>query len=140
VRAHFSTTIVVVEKEPMARLLLVEDDPTVLMLLEHVLRGEGYGVDCADTVGNARRYLARRQYDLVVTDGRLPDGTGMMVGDEAGEKGTKTLIITGYAFQLPREDLIRYEYLLKPVRPAELLRAIERALDVSNASTGDEAG
>jgi two-component SAPR family response regulator len=62
-----------------------------------------------------------------------------MVGDEAGAKGTKTLIITGYAFQLPREDLIRYEYLLKPVRPAELLKAIERALDSSTAST-DEVG
>jgi CheY-like chemotaxis protein len=33
----------------MARLLLVEDKPTVLLLLEHVLRGEGYAVDCADT-------------------------------------------------------------------------------------------
>jgi DNA-binding response OmpR family regulator len=113
----------------MARILLVEDDPTVLLLLEHVLRGEGYEVDCADTVGNARRYLARRKnYDLVVAAGKLPDGTGMMVGDEAVAKSIKTLIMTGYAFQLPREDLGRYDYLLKPVRPAELLRAVERAL------------
>jgi CheY-like chemotaxis protein len=75
----------------------------------------------------------------VVADGKLPDGTGMMVGDEARAKGIKTLIITGYAFQLPREDLSRYEYLLKPLRPAELLKAIERALGASNAST-DEVG
>ena len=39
---------------------------------------------------------------------------------------TKTLIVTGFAFQLPREELGRYDYLLKPVRPAELLRAIGR--------------
>jgi hypothetical protein len=52
----------------------------------------------------------------------------MMVGDEAGAKGIQTLITTGYAFQLPREDLIRYEYLLRPLRRAELSRAIERAL------------
>jgi CheY-like chemotaxis protein len=123
----------------MARILLVEDDPNVLLLLEHVLHGEGHQIDCADAVGNALRYLARRNYDLVVADGKLPDGTGMMVGDEAAAKGTKTLIITGYAFQLPREDLIRFEYLLKPVRPAELLKAIERALDSSTTST-DEVG
>jgi DNA-binding NtrC family response regulator len=123
----------------MARILLVEDDANVLLLLEHVLRGEGHQIDCADAVGNALRYLARRNYDLVVADGKLPDGTGMMVGDEAGAKGIKTLIITGYAFQLPMEELIRYEYLLKPVRPAELLKAIERALDSSATST-DEVG
>jgi two-component system response regulator HydG len=123
----------------MARLLLVEDDPNVLLLLEHVLRGEGHDIDCASTVRNARRFLAQCRYDLIVADGKLPDGTGMMVGDEAGAKGIKTLIITGYAFQLPREDLIRYEYLLKPLRPAELLRAIERTLDTSAASN-DEVG
>jgi DNA-binding response OmpR family regulator len=123
----------------MARILLVEDDPTVLLLLEHVIRGEGYDVDCADTIGNARSYLGRRDYDLVIADGKLPDGTGMMVGDDAGAKGIKTLIITGYAFQLPREDLVRYEYLLKPLRPAELLRAIERVLDSSKTSS-DKVG
>jgi DNA-binding NtrC family response regulator len=113
--------------------------PNVLLLLEHVLRGEGHDIDCASTVRNARRLLAQCRYDLIVADGKLPDGTGMMVGDEAGAKGIKTLIITGYAFQLPREDLIRYEYLLKPLRPAELLRAIERTLDTSAASN-DEVG
>jgi two-component SAPR family response regulator len=54
---------------------------------------------------------------------------GMMIGDAAGAKGINTLIITGYAFQLPREELLRYDYLLKPVPPSELLRAIERTLD-----------
>ena len=118
----------------MARVLLVEDDANVLLLLVHVLRGAGYGVDCADTVKSARSYLERRHYDLVVADGKLPDGTGMMIGDVAETKGMITLIITGFAFQLPREHLLRYEYLLKPFRPSELLRAIERALNGSTTS------
>src|SRR2546425_1966462 len=105
----------------MARLLLIEDDTNVLLLLEHVLLGAGYGVDCAETVRSARSYLARRRYDLIVADGKLPDGTGMMIGDAAQAKGISTLIITGYAFQLPRADLLRYDYLLKPLRPSELL-------------------
>lgn len=39
--------------------------------------------------------------DLVVADGKLPDGTGMDVSDAATEKGVKCIIIAGYAFTLP---------------------------------------
>src|SRR4029077_6087638 len=65
----------------VARILLVEDDPNVLMLLEHVLRGADHDVDLAATVRQARSYLGKHRYDLVVADGKLPDGTGMAVGD-----------------------------------------------------------
>ena len=112
----------------MARILLVEDDSHVQLLLEHVLRGEDHDVDTASTVEQARSRLQQRRYDLVVTDGKLPDGTGMMVGDMATAADTKTLIITGFALQLPGDELRRFDYLLKPVRPAELLRAINRKL------------
>ena len=124
----------------MARILLVEDDANVLMLLEHVLSGDGYEVDTASTVERARSHLAQRPgYDLVVADGRLPDGTGMEVGDAAARTGAKTLIVTGFAFQLPREELGRYDYLLKPVRPAELVRAIGRMLEpASRPSTATQ--
>ena len=112
----------------MKRILLVEDDPDLRLLLEHVLLGAGYEVDTAATVADAHTRLDDADYDLVLADGRLEDGTGMMVADRATEAGSKALIITGYAFDLPREQLDRYEYLLKPVRPSELLEAVERAL------------
>ncbi|MBV8493265.1 MAG: response regulator [Alphaproteobacteria bacterium] len=112
----------------MARILLVEDDANLLLLMEHVLRSEDHQVDLAITVQEARARLARSRYDLVLTDGKLPDGTGMQVGDAASAGGMKTLIVTGFAFQLPSEELGRFEYLLKPVRPSELLRAVERML------------
>ena len=129
-RNWHSARLVHKQRHGMARILLVEDDANVLMLLEHVLRGDGHDVDTASTVEQARSHLAqRRDFDLVLADGRLPDGTGMEVGDAAADAGIKTLIITGFAFQLPREELGRYDYLLKPVRPAELLRAIGRMLE-----------
>lgn len=121
------------QRHGMTRILLVEDDANVLMLLEHVLSGDGYEVDTASTVEQARSHLTQRPgYDLVLADGKLPDGTGMEVGDAAAAAGIKTLIITGFAFQLPREELGRFDYLLKPVRPAELLRAIGRMLQSSS--------
>jgi two-component system response regulator HydG len=111
----------------MARILLVEDDSNVL-LLEHVLRDDGHDVDLAVTVRQARSRLEQRPYDLVVADGKLPDGTGMQIGDAANTAGVRVLIVTGFAFQLPSEELRRFDYLLKPLRPAELLRAVERKL------------
>ena len=113
----------------MNRILSVEDEFDVRMLLQHVLLGAGYQVDSADTVEAACALLDAHAYDLVLADGRLQDGTGMMVAEKAGETGTKALIITGYAFDLPKEQLGRYDYMLKPVRPSELLAAVERVLD-----------
>ena len=112
----------------MSRILLVEDDTELSMLLEHVLLGAGHQVDSADTVQAALASLEQHQYDLLVADGRLADGTGMAIAEKAQRKGAEVLIVTGYAFDLPREELARYDFLLKPVRPDELLTAIERKL------------
>jgi DNA-binding NtrC family response regulator len=62
----------------------------------------------------------------VIADARLPDGTGMSVADRAIEKGAKALIVTGYAFMYPQ--LSRYDFLMKPVRPDELLTEVARLL------------
>src|SRR5260370_11693579 len=103
----------------MTRILLVEDDQDVGRLLEHVLIAARYEVDRTNTAAGAYSHLERHSYDLVIADGRLPDGTGMDVADRAAKKSTKALIVTGYAFQYP--ELRRYAFLMKPVRPDELL-------------------
>jgi DNA-binding NtrC family response regulator len=112
----------------LPRILLVEDDLDVRLLLEHVLVREGYEVETSDTVSGGIGHLQSIGYDLLLADAKLPDGTGMKVADAAAEKGIKALIMTGYAFTLPVETLERYEVLLKPLRPAELVGIIERTL------------
>jgi len=97
------------------------------MVMEHSLIDGGYDVDVSGTVLGGRELLERRAYDLVVADGRMPDGTGIELADKARERGVPALIITGYAFNLS-DDLSRFEFLLKPVRPSELLQAVDRAL------------
>jgi DNA-binding NtrC family response regulator len=113
---------------PMRRILLVEDDPDVRLLLEHVLIDAGYRVVTARTMADAVDHL-RGPYDLVIADVKLPDGTGMEVADAATAHGVKAILITGYAFCLSAETTDRYELLLKPVRPDEILRALERAIE-----------
>ncbi|MCP2262692.1 response regulator transcription factor [Promicromonospora thailandica] len=58
------------------RLLIVEDEAGLVSALEVALRREGYAVDHARTVGEARDKLALSPYDLVLLDVNLPDGTG----------------------------------------------------------------
>lgn len=112
----------------MKRILLVEDDPELRLLLEHVLLGADYAVDVAGSVREAEALLDGEGYNLVLADGRLEDGTGMAVADQASQSGVKALIITGHAFEFGKDLLGRYDFLLKPVRPAELLAAVERIL------------
>ncbi len=112
----------------MKRILLVEDEPDLRLLLEHVLLGASYRVDTAASVETACAKLGSAAYDLVVADVRLEDGSGFTVAEQAAAAGAKVLIITGYAFDLRREQISRYELLMKPVRPSELLAAVERVL------------
>jgi DNA-binding NtrC family response regulator len=121
----------------MPRILLVEDDTDVRLVLEHVLLDDGYDVDAAATVEGGRELLGSRDYDLVLTDGRLPDGTGMALADKAEERRIPSLILTGYAFIL-RElaaDPTKYRVLLKPLRPAEILKAVADVLAGGVVST-----
>ena len=110
------------------RILLVEDDPDVGPLLEHALLHAGFRVHWTSTFNEAQALLQERSYDLVLTDVMLPDGNGLDIADTAKSKGVKALVITGYAFQFPKECLAQHDVLLKPVRPNELVSAIERRL------------
>lgn len=112
----------------MPRILLIEDDSNVRMLMEHVLLREDYEVETAGTVEQGRAMLQVRGYDLVIADGRLPDGNGMTLAEIAKKQGIPNFIVTAYAFDLMNEGLGQFEFLLKPVRPDELLQAVDRAL------------
>ena len=108
----------------MNRILYVEDDEDVGPLMEHVLTSGGYMVEIATTVSQALSLLEGGSFDLVLTDGRLPDGSGVVVADRAKAQAVDVLIVTGYALTLPGVE--RHDFLMKPVRPAELLAAVDR--------------
>ena len=111
------------------RILLVEDDPDVRPLLEHIIVAEaGYEVVSTETVANALRLLGTQPFDLLLTDVNLPDGSGLRVADQAMALGLKTLVLTGHGLSLKPGALQGYDYLLKPLRAPELLAAIRRRL------------
>ena len=114
-----------------ARILLIEDERDVADMLGIALRGEGYQVDIDGGAAGARDRLDVDGYDLVIADWRLPDGDGLDIADAAADDGVKTILISGYLFQIPAERTRRHELVMKPIRPRELLDAVERLLQSS---------
>jgi CheY-like chemotaxis protein len=113
----------------MTRILLTEDDEDVRALVEDVLLDEGYDVDATETVAGAFARLAAHSYDLVLTDGRLPDGTGLEIADKAKQRNIKVVIFTGYAHDFPPDELAQYTVVMKPASMKDLMRTVAQVLN-----------
>lgn len=111
-----------------ARILFVEDDTHVRLLVEETLRDAGYVVESAGTVAGGQSLLDAGTYDLLLTDGRLPDGNGFSIATKADAKGVKVLVYTGYASEYSEQERARFTVLSKPLRLARLLQFIQTAL------------
>jgi len=113
---------------PAERILLIEDEPDSAELLALGLRSAGYTVDVAETAALARTRLDGMLYALAVIDWRLPDGDGIEIADLAAATGAKTIMASGYVLQMPADRVTAHEILMKPLRPRELLAAVQRAI------------
>src|SRR2546423_11708776 len=85
-----------VRAEPSgARLLVVDDEPSMVRTLRTNLRGHGFQVETAETAGDAIASYERRQPDLVVLDLNLPDGDGFEVVRRIREdSGTPIIVLS----------------------------------------------
>ena len=61
----------------LPKVLVVDDEPDLRTLYELTLLREGYDIETAGSVEEARLHLQDRVYSAVITDMRLPDGTGL---------------------------------------------------------------
>jgi DNA-binding response OmpR family regulator len=113
---------------PDKRILLVEDELEIRQLLTHVLHAAGYIVDAAATVEAAWAQLDAHAYGLVIADWRLPDGDGTLLLDWAVDQGAATFLMSGYLFRMAGGRAERHETLMKPIRPSEIVAAVERRL------------
>jgi DNA-binding NtrC family response regulator len=80
------------------KVLLVDDEPDLLELLELTLSRMGLDTTRAETVGEAIRLLDSDSFDLCLTDMRLPDGPGLRVVEHINQKGIDlpVAVITAY--------------------------------------------
>jgi len=114
-------------------LLVVDDEPDLRTLYELTLLREGYDIETAGTVQDALLHLKDRIYSAVITDMRLPDGTGLDILRWLEESGRreKAIVITAYGSAENAVEALKagaYDYLTKPVDLKQFRAAVASAL------------
>ena len=113
--------------------LLVEDHETTRITLAGVLEREGLKVIAVASAGSAREKLREEEFDLILTDLRLPDGDGMELLEEAKRlsAGSPVILITGHGSEETAVQAMKkgaFNYLSKPLDLNRLRAEIESAL------------
>lgn len=113
------------------RILLVEDHEDTLNVMAELLEFSRHEVVRATNIDSALRLAAARPFDLLVSDLGLPDGSGLDLMRQVGERyGLRGIAVSGYGTAEDVESSQEagfLEHLIKPVHPARLKEAIARA-------------
>ena len=114
-------------------LLVIDDEPDLRTLYELTLLREGYDVETAGSVEDAWLHLKDRTYSAVITDMRLPDGTGLDLLRRLEESGRreKAIVITAYGSAENAVEALKagaYDYLTKPVDLKQFRAVVASAL------------
>ena len=114
------------------KLLLIEDNESIILGLEYLLQEEGFRFDTARTAAEAERAVIRERYDLALLDISLPDGDGFRLWSKISrEQELPVIFLTAReeeqavvrAFDLGADD-----YIIKPFRNRELISRIKNVL------------
>jgi two-component system response regulator PilR (NtrC family) len=116
------------------RLLLVDDEPSVLELLSILFQQEGYDIDAAPSIKEAHRRLGERGYDLVLCDILMKDGNGLDLLKEvkATENSPAVIMMTAYTSTKSAIEAMKlgaYDYISKPFDVEELKLLVQKALE-----------
>jgi DNA-binding NtrC family response regulator len=126
-------------RRPGGRILVVDDETSVTGALEIIFGEQGYTVKTAQTVTEAIAFLGGSPFDLVFTDLRLPDSSGMdlLARVKSDQPDTEVILMTAHGSLDITIDAIKhgaYYYLEKPFTPDQALMLTERALQFAAAS------
>lgn len=117
-----------------ASILFVDDEPDVVDLLAHTFE-RTYEVLCAHSGEEALALLAARPVDLIVTDQKMPNMTGIQLISKARERGCDftAILLTGYADPQDIIDAINqgqvFRYVVKPWEVMDLVVTVKNAVD-----------
>src|SRR3954464_10095550 len=125
------------------RILVVDDEPSIVDAVATALRYEGYDVEEASNGRDALGAVVRSEPDLIVLDWMLPDLDGIEVGKRLREQGFKTaiLFLTAKDAVANKVDALRAggdDYVTKPFSLAELVARVQAVLRrTASALPGD---
>ena len=125
------------------KILLIDDDPLVLRTLERLLKAQGYRTTAADSGLKAIELVKKEDFDLVMSDIRMPEMDGVetmeIIQEHCRSRGKccACMFITAYPEDRRVQEIVRTggsRMILKPFEVEELLRSIELELQVRPAS------
>jgi two-component system nitrogen regulation response regulator GlnG len=122
--------------------LLVEDDPSIAIVITAALEAEGFSVTRCETIAERDRWLAETRFSALVTDVMLPDGDGIeSLGRVRDRHPAMPIIILSAQNTLDTavraSDTGAFEYFPKPFDIDELARTVRQAVGTFNAIAAD---
>jgi DNA-binding NtrC family response regulator len=117
-----------------SRVLVVDDEVFVRDSLCAILKSEGFVTGTASSSVEALRLLAKERFEAIVTDLRMPGGDGLSLLSEARQRGVAIpiILITGVGTVAEAVAAMKtgaFDFLQKPVDPAELVLVVQRAVE-----------
>lgn len=121
----------------MQKILVIDDDRDMCLLLKRFLSKHGFEVEDANTSKKAIELMENTEYDLVLCDFRLDntDGKTMLVRIKEKYPHMPVIIITGYSDIKIAVEVMKlgaYDYITKPLFPDEIILTIRKALEKSD--------
>ena len=113
----------------MQKILVVEDESVIRTALRRLIERNGYQVEEAGSVQEAESHYTLTDFDLIISDLRLPGAPGTDLIQKAGD--VPVLIMTSYASLRSAVDSMRMgavDYIAKPFDHADLIRAVQRII------------
>jgi two-component system, OmpR family, alkaline phosphatase synthesis response regulator PhoP len=121
--------------KPRGRVLIVDDEPDILLMLRVNLEGEGFSTALAGDGETALRRIEEERPDVVLLDVMMPvmDGWGVLAGLHRLDPRPRILVLSaksGARDMAKAYELGADEYVTKPFDPDELIRSIEMLLSM----------
>jgi CheY-like chemotaxis protein len=116
------------------KIIVLDDDPVVTLSCKRILGAEGYNITTVARGEEALKKIEKEEYDLLITDIRLPDMHGIEVVREARiiQPNTDVVVITGYPTLEDAKESIRlgaFEYIEKPFTPEFMINVAKKIFD-----------
>ena len=120
------------------RILIADDEESFLKLTASFLEKHGYRCDCVLSADEAENYLAKTEYDLLITDIQMPGNTNLEFLRKESFRSSflPVIVVTGYptldtAVQSLRLAVV--DYLAKPLKMKEFLNSVQTAIEKARA-------
>jgi len=119
---------------PLSKILVVDDEPTYRASVSRCLTNHGYRVTAADSGGRALELLSTGNYDLLITDLKMSDISGLDLIKRTKElsPNTASIVMTAYATIETAVETTKngaFHYLVKPFNVDELVQLAQKAIE-----------